>query len=206
MKFLATRAAVIFFVTIALFITCSLLFILMHWWPFENMIGLLQFLYFSDKARLILGILVIIMFVKTVGSYRILSLDVKPKGVLCFDNPDGRVSVSLLALEDLVKKSLMRLAEIKDSKASIKTSKRGLQANVRVALTSEYNIPEMTSKVQNLVKKKLQDTIGLEDPVDVEIYVHKILLDKDSDSKKDIDEKNEESLQKTNIPFEGYRA
>ncbi len=55
-----------------------------------------------------------------------------------------------------------------------------------------------------MVTKKIQDTIGLEEPVDVSVYVGKILSDQSKPSPSPEETKRDKS--DPNIPFQGYRA
>jgi len=76
---------------------------------------------------------------------------------------------------------------------------------VKLILRAEGSIPEVTSRVQDSVKRKIQDTIGIDEPIDVAIYVGKILPDQGKEkrqSKKEDAPKEPEQ----NVPFQGYRA
>jgi len=97
--------------------------------------------------------------------------------IIAFDNPGGRVSVSLNAIEELIKRIISRFSEVREVKSRVSVSRKGLHIKVRLILRAEGSIPEVTSRVQDAVKSKIQDTIGIDEPIDVAIYVGKILPD-----------------------------
>ncbi len=120
-----------------------------------------------------------------------------------FDNPSGRVSLPIRALEDLIKRVVAKQLEIKDAKASIRIARKALKVQIRLTLASEVNIPDITARIQDLVKKKLQDAIGLDESINVTVYVGRILPQRMKDlprtAKDDDDTEN-------HVPFQGYRA
>ena len=71
---------------------------------------------------------------------------------------------------------------------------------MRLILASEVNIPELTSRLQEIVKSKVQDTLGIEDQIIVRIHVAKIIAAEDRERRKKESEKEEQHP----IPFGGY--
>ena len=112
----------------------------------------------------------------------------------------------MVALEDLLKRVLIKLREVKEIRPFIFASKKGIDVSIRLVLVSDVNIPELTAKVQEISKKKIQDTVGLEEPITIEIYISKILSEKAKPKKPGDEEELEEDIPSTNIPFRGYRA
>jgi uncharacterized alkaline shock family protein YloU len=204
MKFF-TRVAVLFYVTLVLFLSCFLLMFIGNLINYENVTDVFYAIYVDNTLKMVTGIVALILLLMNFIFYRLFSINVRGEKIIAFDNPSGRVSVSLVALEDLVKRRVAKLPEIKEVKASITASKKGLNIKSRLAFRSEVNIPEITSRVQEIIKKKIQDTIGIDEPVDVSIYVGKILPEKVKEKHhKEKEEKEERS--DSNIPFQGYRA
>ena len=93
---------------------------------------------------------------------------------IAFDNPYGRVTVSLAAIEDYVKKLTTGMTEIKELKSSISAGRKGVEVVARAVLYSDANIPEVTEKIQNAIRIKLQEMLGLEETVTIKINVAKI--------------------------------
>jgi uncharacterized alkaline shock family protein YloU len=65
------------------------------------------------------------------------------------------------------------------------------------------SIPEITGRVQEAAKKKIQDAIGLDEPIYVTVFVNKIVSDKTKDKQPG---DKEYPNRVTTVPFQGYRA
>jgi uncharacterized alkaline shock family protein YloU len=200
-----TRIVVLFYVTIVLFIGCVAVLFVLNAVDLTGILNLLTIVYFDPTMRLAAGGGAFVLLLINYIFYRSFSINQSREKIIAFDNPAGRVSLALVALEDLIRRTISRLPEVKEGRVGIKASKKGLSVKIRLALCSEVNIPEVTSRVQELTKRKIQDIIGLDESVNVSVYVGKILLEsvkeKVSAKKKETKDQNEE-----NFPFQGYRA
>ena len=160
--------------------------------------------YFDEDLRMLLGILSGMVLLCNLFFYRYFSINVHRDKIIAFDNPSGRVTVSLIAVEDLIKRTVLRLSEVKAVRSEIKATKQGLDIKIRLNLSSEVNIPEVSARVQRIVTKKIQDTVGVEEQMKVSIYVGRIITEeiksKGPSDKKKIDEKP------LYFPFQGYRV
>ncbi|HRZ40783.1 MAG TPA: hypothetical protein P5246_07225, partial [Candidatus Omnitrophota bacterium] len=89
-------------------------------------------------------------------------------------------------------------------RASVIAKKSGdLYIQSRVSLNGDINIPELTSRLQTIIKSKIQNMIGSELGVEVDVDVVKI-VPRNKDKKVKVTEAASET--KPNVPFEGYRA
>ena len=205
MKFL-TRITVLIYVSLILFLACELLFTALHQIDPSLLVFVLSVFYFDQNLRVLAGILGILLLVINFFFYRSFSVNVHREKIIAFDNPLGRVRVSLMAIEDFLKRIIIKLPEIKDVRPSISASKKSLNVKLKLSLCAEVHIPDFSSKVQEMVSKKIQDIIGLLEPVKVEIYIGKILPEKSSEEFRDnIKEKPHVEAVATHIPFWGYR-
>jgi uncharacterized alkaline shock family protein YloU len=196
------RLTVLFYVTIILFIGSFMALFSLNWINIDDLYAMTSMLYRDKDLRLIIGIVSGIILFCNFLFYQYFSVNVHRDKIIAFDNPSGRVSVSLTAMEDLVRRVLLRLNEVRDGKVRITASKKGLDVKIRLVMKSEVNIPELTARVQEKVRRKIQDTIGLEEAVNVAIYVGKILPER-------IKEKPAEEQEQPpapSVPFRGYRA
>ena len=155
--------------------------------PLTYMIELLGTIYSNMDVRLIMGltggllIFIAVMVVQvTVGI-------IKKEKTIAFENPDGQVTISLSAIEDFIKRAMKQLPEVKESRPNVRASKKGITIVNRVVLFSDTNIPETTEKIQNIVKSRVQDMLGVEEPVEIQVNVVKIAHkeEKSRDTKKD---------------------
>jgi len=106
-----------------------------------------------------------------------------------FDNPTGKVKISLKAIEDYVTATILKQVEgIKTIKVKALVTSRGLETKINLKLFSNLNIPEVCNNIQELTRNYLQDTIGVERIASIEIYVSNIIGNSESVEK---DEKTE---------------
>lgn len=203
---LIMRLAIRLFTIMILFISVTMLIFVFHYTSLDNFLNILAHIYFNKNLCMIFSVLAgFLIFVNFICFYQILTANAYEKKIIAFDNPAGRVSVSLVAIEELTKRIISRIPEVREVKSKISVSKKGLHIKIKLILRAEGSIPEVTSRVQELVKRKIQNTIGLDEPIEVAIYVGKILPDqakeKTQPKKEDVKREPEQ-----NVPFQGYRA
>lgn len=139
-----------------------------------DVINLLHVTFNNDNLRYLAGIFGAFLVVINYIFFRMLSIKNRKDKIIAFDNPNGRVTVSLFAMEDMIRRMLMQFIEIKDVKPVMIATSKGLHVKVPLVLKSDLIIPEVTARVQSQVLKKVQNTIGMDQPVDVNVYVGKI--------------------------------
>lgn len=92
-----------------------------------------------------------------------------------FDNPGGKVKISLKAIEDSITALISREVEgIKSLRVKNYVSPKGLETRIYLKLISGLNIPETCSTIQEITKNYLQDTVGVERVSNIEINVTNI--------------------------------
>ncbi len=203
MRFL-TRFLVLVYVTLVMFLGVVLVLFVLQKLQFENVIDILYWIYRDITLRKIFGgiggFLLMINFIV----YGIFAAQRQQDKIIAFDNPSGRVKVSLAALEDLIRRRIESLAEVKEAKISIRALKHKIKSKVYLSLRSDVNIPDLTSRVQDLVKTKIQDTVGLEETITVSVEVGRIVSDKTKDQPSSGGPSGDGT--ERNFPFRGYRA
>jgi len=200
MKFI-TKLAVLFYVTSILFLGCFTLLFVLNVLDYHYVADILYGVYSDLHMRWIIGILAILFLIKNFVYANAISDRRQREKTIAFDNPSGRVSISLMAMEDLVRRVLAKSPEVKESKPNIVAIKRGLDVDVRLILKADVNIPDFTATLQETVKRKIQDTIGLEEPVTVRMHVVKIVAGDVKSSSSDLPYQSQRT-----VPFQGYRA
>lgn len=203
---LRVRLAVLFYEVMILLFVCFLALFVLHQIPIERLNQVLDIVYYEPEMRILFGLIALILLIKTHMMAKAIYGTHQKERNIAFDNPAGRVYVTLAALEELMRRTLSRLDEVKESKISVLAKKSGdLYVETRLTLNGDHNIPEMTSRIQEIIQNKIERTIGSEHKVFVEVDVIKILTGAKPQVKvkKDVPEKKEEN---PNVPFEGYRA
>lgn len=205
MRFMG-RLAIFFYVTTWLLVGCGLLLFVINWKvPLEEIFNLLSILYHDVRMRLIGGGIALGILFFNFLFWRAIVGEQQRGKTIAFDNPSGRVSVSLSALEDLVRRVISRVPEVRDVRSAISASKRGLLIEAMLTLNTDVNIPEMTSRLQETVKKRIQAMIGIEEEITVRVHVVKIVPDRHKEKAgKDVERSSEDDSE-PRIPFHGYR-
>ena len=166
---------------------------------------LLSLIYRDETLRVIFGASAAGLLLINYIFYQAFTVSGQKGETIAFDNPSGRVNVSLAAIEDIIKRVIVDVPEVREIKSRISASKKGLTIRITLTLRADGSIPEVTSRVQELVKKKVQEAIGLDEEISVAIFVGKILPDYKKESRPSKKEKPVKDTE-DNVPFQGYRA
>jgi len=133
-------------------------------------------LYYNSNARITIAttgivlILIAILFARSISERR------EREKTIAFNNPSGQVTITLFAVEDLIRKIGHELPQIKEIRPDVvATKKRGLQVRIRLILKSATNIPDFTSQLQEMVRNRMQEILGIEEQINVKIHIAKIL-------------------------------
>lgn len=216
---LITKLAILFYTILIVISTCFIGLFVLHLITLENVVLFAKTIYFDEQLRLISGCVAFLVFCTNWFFIEaIVSKETREKNI-AFDNPIGRVTISLIAMEDLVRRICMKFVEVKDVRSvRIKANKRGLDVRLNLALSSEVKIPTVTADLQEIIKHKIIETIwvkpnepfvipavsGGEEKVTVRVYVTKIVGDdfktRDKGGKISVEDVH------STVPFQGYRA
>ncbi|KPK97272.1 MAG: hypothetical protein AMJ95_09885 [Omnitrophica WOR_2 bacterium SM23_72] len=119
---------------------------------------------------------------------------------IAFPTSTGQVTIALSAVEDLVRRLTGILPEIKELRPNVRATKKGnIVVDLRVVLRSEANIPELTSRLQELARSRIQEVLGIEEQIIIRIHVAKIIGLEERDRKK-----RETEKEAPHVPFSGY--
>lgn len=161
---------IIFLAIGSLFIAISLDLI-----PQEAIAETIAMIYATTNTRIILGITGIILIFISIMVVQLAMGKLQREKTIAFENPDGQVTISLSAIEDFIKRALKQLPEVKELRPDVRASKKGITIINKVTLFSDINIPEITEKIQNIVKTRVQDMLGVEEPINIKVHVVKIV-------------------------------
>ena len=127
------------------------------------------------QTRIIIGSIGLSLIMLSLLFAQLISARREREKTIAFNNPSGQVTITLFAVEDLIRKIGLELPQIKEIRPDvIATKKKGLHVNIRLILKSETNIPEFTSQLQDMVKMKIQEILGIEEQINVRIHIAKI--------------------------------
>jgi uncharacterized alkaline shock family protein YloU len=118
---------------------------------------------------------------------------------IAFNNPNGQVTVSLSAIEDFIRRLSSDMTEIKDLRSNVIAGKKGIEINARISLWADSNIPQITENIQEIIKNRIQEMLGIEESIVVKVHVGKILKKETKRLSKRQKEETEEKV----VPFRG---
>ncbi|MDD5465297.1 MAG: alkaline shock response membrane anchor protein AmaP [Candidatus Omnitrophica bacterium] len=166
----------------------------------QDINNLLIFSQNSQNSRIIIGLSGALLILISFSFAQVILGKFQRERTIAFATASGQVTISLSAVEDLIRRLSVVIPEVKELRPNVVASKKGIVVDMRVVLRSEANIPELTSRLQDITKSKIQEVLGVEEQIIIRIHVAKIVHDeKDSRKKKDF-EKDDYST----IPFSGY--
>lgn len=164
--------------------------------------SLLIFAQSSHNSRLVIGLSGLLLILISFSFAQVILGKFQREKTIAFATSVGQVTISLSAVEDLIRRLAGIIPEVKELRPNVVANKKGIIVEMRVVLRSEANIPELTSRLQDITKSKIQEVLGVDEQIIIRIHVAKIAHDeKDNRRKKDF-EKEERST----IPFSGYRV
>lgn len=167
---------VLFFYTlIFLIIGASLIAISIHTVSLESVIVALQYTYTTPNLRVITALVGLFLIIVSITTAHLTTAKMQREKTIAFTNPGGQVTVSLAAIEDFIRRLISQVPEIKELKPNVVASKRGIEVTNRVILFSDTNIPQVTERIQALIKKRVQEMLGIEDTINVLVHVSKII-------------------------------
>ena len=146
----------------------------------DSITSVLGYVYSSTNIRLTVGITGLLLIFISIIVAQLVMGKVQREKTIAFDNPDGQVTISLSAVEDFIKRAMKQLPEVKELRPNVRASKKGVIIINRVTLFSDVNIPDITEKIQNIVKRRVQDMLGIDEPINIRVHVVKIVHKEES--------------------------
>jgi len=160
----------VFLIIGGFFITISLNLL-----PQEAITETIEAIYATPNIKMIMGFTGVLLIFISVMVVQLTVGKLQRERTIAFENPDGQVTISLTAIEDFIKRAIRQMPEVKELKPNVRAGKKGISIVNRVVLFSDINIPETTEKIQNVVKTRVLDMLGVDEPVMIRVHVVKIV-------------------------------
>lgn len=148
----------------------------------DSTINMVSYLMHLENIRLGMALTGLVLILVNISIAQLSLGKLQKHKTIAFENPDGQVTVSLSAIEDYIKKLTNAMPEIKEIRSSISAGKSGIEIVAKAALYADVNIPEVTEKIQNMIRQRLQEMLGVEEKMSIKIHISKIVR-KDKDKK-----------------------
>ncbi len=192
---------IVFYTTILMLIGAALIiFSLMKLQP-QDIVCIFTSLQNNLSSRLIIGLSGILLMLISFSLAQIILGKFQREKTIAFSTASGQVTIALTAIEDLIKRLIGIIPEIKELRPYVIATKKGsIIVDLKVVLKSEANIPELTGQLQDIVKTKIQEVLGTEEQPFIKVHIMKIAGYEDRDRKRKEIEKDDSPR----VPFAGY--
>jgi len=192
-----TVLGIIFYTTVLSLVGGILIVVAFNWVSLASINNFLGYFYTGFQERFILGSVGLLLILISISFAQLILGKIQRERTIAFSTPSGEITISLSAVEDLIIRLMRSISEIKDAKPNVVATKKGIEIDLRISLKSEVNIPEFTAQLQEMLRSKVGEVLGVEEPITVRIHIAKI-----TSSQEKIEEKKGEPPP---IPFSGYR-
>lgn len=154
----------------------------------------------TPNSKIIIGLSGILLILISFSFAQLILGRFQREKTIAFSTSSGEVTIALSAVEDLIRRLAHIIPEIKELRPDVIATKKGILVDLRVVLKSETNIPELTARLQEITKSKIEEVLGVEGQVIIKIHVVKIISPDEKEGKRKETEKQEQPT----IPFSGY--
>jgi len=153
------------------------------------------------SSRLIIGLSGALLILISFSVAQLILGRFQREKTIAFSTASGEVTIALSAVEDLIRRLAGIIPEIKELRPNVVATKKGILVDIRVVLKAAANIPEITSRLQEIARSKIQEVLGIEEQIVIRIHVTKIISLEDRNRKKKETGKDDDE---PTIPFSGY--
>jgi uncharacterized alkaline shock family protein YloU len=135
------------------------------------------------NLRISIGLVGLLLIIYSIVALQVALGTLQREKTIAFENPSGQVTISLSAIEDFIRRTSDNLPEVKELRANVTAGKKGINIINRAVIYSDSNIPEVTEKIQSMLKNKIQEMLGIEEAVNIKIHIAKIVPADSTDNK-----------------------
>ena len=87
--------------------------------------------------------------------------ELRQEQCIAFDTPGGEVAIAMVAVEDFIRRRATELHGVKSLIPRIHAGADGIGIDIRLDVWAGTNIPRLSEELQNSVKTKVQDSLGI---------------------------------------------
>lgn len=140
----------------------------------DSAVRVMNYLFHMNNFRLGMAFTGFLLILVNISIAQLSLGKLQKNKTIAFQNPNGQVTLALSAIEDYIKRLTNNMKEIKEIKSHVSVTKAGMEIVAKTTLYAEVNIPEATEKIQNAIRSRLQEILGIEEKVTIKINVTKI--------------------------------
>lgn len=195
-----TVLGVLFYATVITLIGLTLIIFSLNVIPPQDLSDLIAYFQSSPQSKIVIGFCGAFLILISFSFAQLILGRLQREKTIAFNTANGEVTISLSAVEDLIRRLSSAIPEIKELRPDVIATKKGILVDLRVILKSEANIPELTGRLQELARFKIQEVLGIEDEIIIKIHVAKIIPKEERERRN----KNPQPPEETVVPFGGY--
>jgi uncharacterized alkaline shock family protein YloU len=194
-----TVLGILFYAAIIIIIGVVLIVFSLNLLQPQEINNLLIYTQTNTNSRIIVGLSGLLLILISFSFAQLILGRFQREKTIAFTTSSGEVTISLSAVEDLIRRLGGVIPEIKELRPDVIATKKGIIVDLRVVLKSEANIPELTARLQEITRSKIQEVLGIEEQIVIKIHVAKIIPFEEKERRRKDIEKEEPT-----IPFSGY--
>lgn len=153
-----SKFLVVLFSLLLAAISLTTLFVALGW---TTPLNYLNSAFSTENNRWIIGISSVIVFIGILNLIFVNLLSHPETQTRVDTNEIGEISITLPAVETLVKKAAFQIRGVREVKPLIKCTPSGIAVLIRVVMQPGIVIPNVGQELQNSVKDYLEQTAGL---------------------------------------------
>jgi len=192
-----TVLGILFYASVLILIGVILIIFSLNVLKPQDINNLLTYVQYNTNSRIIIGLLGLLLILISFSFAQLILGRFQREKIIAFATTSGEVTIALSAVEDLIKRLTGFIPEIRELRPDVIATKKGINVDLRVILKSEANIPEMTARLQEITRAKIQEVLGIEEQINIRIHVAKIISIEEK-------EKKRREIDEPTIPFGGY--
>ena len=181
-----------FYTLVFLAIGCALIVLSLNVISVDDITRAVEYVYNTMNVQWMLGLIGLLVIIYSMVAVQVTLGALQREKTIAFENPSGRVTISLSAIEDFIKRTASHIPEVKELRPNVIASKKGINIVNRVVIYSDANIPEITEKIQSILKNRIQEMLGIEEPINIKMHIAKIVSREKNENKvRTIEQKDE---------------
>lgn len=195
-----TVIGILFYAAVIILIGVVFIMFSLNLLPSLDINNLFSYIQNNPSSKIIIGLSGLLLILISFSFAQLILGSFQREKTIAFTTSSGEVTIALSAVEDLIRRLAHILPEIKELRPDVIATKKGILVDLRVVLKSEANIPELTARLQDITRTKIQEVLGVEEQIIIKIHVTKIISLEEREKKRKETEKQEQPA----IPFSGY--
>ena len=181
-----------FYTLVFLLIGCSLIVLSLNIISIDDIVRAIEYAYNTINVQLMVGLVGLLLIIHSLVAVQVTLGNLQRERTIAFENPSGRVTISLSAIEDFIKRTAVHIPDVKELRPNVTADKKGIHVVNKVVIYSDANIPDATEKMQSVLKNKIQEMLGIEEAINIKVHIAKIVARESRENKAPRIKKKEE--------------